>query len=69
MGAGKRRRFLYHQRFCGWIPSTGMYGEVRVELELVYLLADWGVHINIVSKKADDAVGGTDATGLHDRAL
>jgi hypothetical protein len=40
------------------------YSEVRVELELVYLLADWGVHINIVSKKDDDAVGGTDATGL-----
>jgi hypothetical protein len=34
------------------------YREVKVELELVYLLADWAVRINIVSKKRDDEVGG-----------
>ena len=34
------------------------YSEVKIELELVYLLADWTVHINIVSKKRDDEVGG-----------
>jgi hypothetical protein len=34
------------------------YKEVRVELELVYLMADWAVRINIISKKADDEVGG-----------
>jgi hypothetical protein len=33
------------------------YREVKVELELVYLLADWAVRINIVSKKRDDEVG------------
>lgn len=30
------------------------YADVKVELELVYLLADWAVNINIVSKKPDD---------------
>jgi hypothetical protein len=34
------------------------YREVKVELELVYLLSDWVVHINIISKKPDDEVGG-----------
>jgi hypothetical protein len=34
------------------------YREVRVELELVYQLAEWGVNINIFSKKPDDEVGG-----------
>lgn len=34
------------------------YREVRVELELVYQLAEWGVHINIFSKKPDDEAGG-----------
>jgi hypothetical protein len=34
------------------------YREVKVELELVYELADWAVNINIVSKKNDDEVGG-----------
>jgi hypothetical protein len=34
------------------------YKEVKVELELVYQLADWAVNINIVSKKRDDEVGG-----------
>jgi hypothetical protein len=33
------------------------YREVKVEVELVYLLADWAVHINIVSKKPDDEIG------------
>jgi hypothetical protein len=33
------------------------YKEVKVELELVYLLADWTVNINIISKKPDDEVG------------
>ncbi|HEY4112356.1 hypothetical protein [Puia sp.] len=33
------------------------YREVKVELELVYLLADWAVHINIVSKRPDDEIG------------
>ncbi|MHA4810732.1 hypothetical protein ACX0G9_21680 [Flavitalea flava] len=30
------------------------YADVKVELELVYLLADWAVNINIVSKKPDE---------------
>jgi hypothetical protein len=30
------------------------YREVQVEVELVYLLADWAVRINIVSKPPDD---------------
>ncbi len=34
------------------------YRDVKVELELVYRLADWAVNINIVSKKRDDEVGG-----------
>jgi hypothetical protein len=34
------------------------YKDVRVELELVYLLADWAIHINISTKKRDDEVGG-----------
>jgi hypothetical protein len=34
------------------------YKDVKVELELVYLLADWAVNINIVSKLRDDEVGG-----------
>jgi len=34
------------------------YRDVKVELELVYLLADWAVNINIVSKKRDNEVGG-----------
>ena len=34
------------------------YKEVKVELELVYLMAEWGVNINIVTKKRDDEVGG-----------
>ena len=34
------------------------YRDVKVELELVYQLADWAVHINIVTKKRDDEVGG-----------
>jgi hypothetical protein len=33
------------------------YKDVKVELELVYLLADWAVNINIVSKRRDDEVG------------
>lgn len=42
--------------------STGdwRYKEVKVEVELVYLLAEWGVNINIVTKKRDDEVGGKD---------
>jgi hypothetical protein len=32
------------------------YKDVRVELELVYQLAEWGVNINIFSKKPDDEV-------------
>jgi len=34
------------------------YKEVKVEIELVYLLADWGININIITKKRDDEVGG-----------
>ena len=34
------------------------YKEVKVELELVYLLADWAVRLNIVSKRRDDEPGG-----------
>jgi hypothetical protein len=33
------------------------YKEVKVEVELVYQLAQWGVSINIFSKKPDDEVG------------
>jgi hypothetical protein len=33
------------------------YKDVKVELELVYQLADWAIHINIVTKKRDDEVG------------
>jgi hypothetical protein len=33
------------------------FRDVEVELELVYELADWGVNINIVTKKPDDVVG------------
>jgi hypothetical protein len=36
------------------------YKEVKVELELVYLLAEWGVNINILTKKRDDEVGGNE---------
>jgi hypothetical protein len=36
------------------------YQEVKVEVELVYLITDWAVHVNVVSKKRDDRVGGTD---------
>ena len=32
------------------------YREVQVDVELVYLLADWAVRINIVSKPPDDAL-------------
>ncbi|HEY4107556.1 hypothetical protein [Puia sp.] len=43
------------------------YREVKVEVELVYLITDWAVHINIVSKKRDDEVGGSDETATtHD---
>ena len=34
------------------------YREVKIDVELVYQLADWAVQINIVSKKPDDEVGG-----------
>ena len=34
------------------------YREVKIDLELVYQLADWAVQINIVSKRPDDEVGG-----------
>jgi hypothetical protein len=34
------------------------YREVKIDLELIYQLADWAVQINIVSKRPDDAVGG-----------
>ncbi|HEY4285765.1 MAG TPA: hypothetical protein VGN00_01590 [Puia sp.] len=38
------------------------YKDVKVELELVYQLADWAIHINIVTKKRDDEVGGRSIT-------
>jgi hypothetical protein len=34
------------------------YQDVKIEVELVYQLADWAVQINVVSKKPDDMVGG-----------
>jgi len=34
------------------------YKEVKVELELVFLLTEWEVNINILTKKRDDEVGG-----------
>jgi len=37
--------------------SDQRYKDVKVELELVYQLADWAVNINIVSKRPDDEVG------------
>jgi hypothetical protein len=33
------------------------FRDVKVQLELVYQLADWAVSINIVTKRPDDAVG------------
>jgi hypothetical protein len=33
------------------------YKDVKVEIELVYLLADWVVNVNVVTKKRDDEVG------------
>jgi hypothetical protein len=33
------------------------FRDVKVELELVYQLADWAVNINIVTKRPDDEVG------------
>jgi hypothetical protein len=38
------------------------YREVKVEVELVYLVTEWAVHVNIVSKKRDDQVGGSEVT-------
>jgi hypothetical protein len=40
------------------VTGDWRYKDVKVELELVYLLADWAVNINIVSKLRDDEVGG-----------
>ena len=37
------------------------YKEVKVELELVYLLTEWEVNVNILTKKRDDEVGGGSA--------
>ena len=34
------------------------YQDVRIDLELVYQLANWAVQINVVSKRPDDMVGG-----------
>jgi hypothetical protein len=45
------------------ITGDWRYRDVKVELELVYQLADWAVHINIVTKKRDDEVGGTGVAG------
>jgi hypothetical protein len=47
--------------------STGdwRYKEVKVELELAYLMPEWIVRINIVSKKRDDQVGGRDLSIRH----
>ncbi len=39
------------------VTGAWQYREVKVELELVYLMADWAVNINIVSKRRDDEVG------------
>ncbi|HTR28863.1 MAG TPA: hypothetical protein VMH27_06320 [Puia sp.] len=33
------------------------FRDVKIELELVYQLADWAVNINIVTKRPDDEVG------------
>ena len=38
------------------------YKEVKVELELAYLMPEWVIRINIVSKKRDDEVGGRDVS-------
>ena len=35
------------------------YREVKVEVEMVFLITDWAVNVNIVSKKRDDRVGGS----------
>ena len=40
------------------------YKDVKVEVELVYLLADWVVNVNIVTKKRDDEVGNEKVTVL-----
>lgn len=34
------------------------YKEVKIELEIVYLLTEWTININIITKKRDDEVGG-----------
>jgi hypothetical protein len=38
--------------------SDRQYKDVKVEIELVYLLADWAVNINIIARKPDDEAGG-----------
>lgn len=40
------------------ITGDWRYKDVKVELELIYQLADWAININIVTKKRDDEVGG-----------
>jgi len=40
------------------------YREVKVEVELIFLVTDWAVNVNIVSKKRDDQVGGTEAAAF-----
>jgi hypothetical protein len=34
------------------------YKDVKIELEIVYLLTEWTININIITKKRDDEVGG-----------
>jgi hypothetical protein len=45
------------------LTGDSRYREVKVEVELVYLFSDWAVRVNIVSKKRDDRVGGSDDAG------
>ena len=34
------------------------YKDAKIEIELVFLIAEWDVNVNIISKKRDDEVGG-----------
>jgi hypothetical protein len=57
VGAGEKRG-SFTTSTLRLMTGDWRYKDVKVELELVYLLADWAVNINIVSKLRDDEVGG-----------
>jgi len=49
------------------VTGDQRYKDVEVEVQLVYLLADWAVNITIVSKRPDDQVGSKAATDNEDQ--